>query len=49
MKFRKKDIQLSTNGMGIVFYSPETNRNIPEGYNFLNEEYLNPEDVAKHI
>lgn len=49
MKFRKKDIQLSIDGIGIVFYSPKTNRNIPEGYNFLNEEYLKPEDVARHI
>ncbi|MCC2819796.1 hypothetical protein MCJ35_03815 [Enterocloster sp. OA13] len=49
MKFREKDIQLTTDGMGIVFYSPKTNTDIPEGYDFLNEEYSNPEDVAKHI
>lgn len=49
MKFREKDIQLMTDGMGIVFYSPKTNKNIPEGYNFLDKEYSNPEDVAKHI
>ena len=35
-------------GMGIVFYSPKTNKNIPKGYNFLDEEYSNPENVAKH-
>lgn len=49
MKFGEKDIQLMTEGMGIVFYSPRTNKNIPEGYNFLEEEYSKPEDVAKHI
>lgn len=49
MKFREKDIPLITDGMGIVFYSPKTNKNIPKGCNFLNEEYAKPEDVAKHI
>lgn len=49
MKFKEKDIHLTIDGMGIVFYSPETNKNIPDGYNFLNEEYTKPEDVAKHI
>ena len=48
MKFKEKDIHLTIDGMGIVFYSPETNKNIPEGCNFL-EEYSTPEDVAKHI
>ncbi len=37
MKFQEKDILLSIDGMGIVFYSPETNKNIPEGCNFFPE------------
>lgn len=45
MKFGEKDIQLMTEGIGIVFYSPKTNKNIPEGYDFLEEEYSKPEDV----
>lgn len=49
MKFNEKDIQLMADGMGIVFYSPETNKNIPAGCNFFAEEYSKPEDVAKHI
>ena len=49
MKFKEKDINLDIDGMGIVFYSPETNKNIPLGYNFLNEEYIEPEDVARHV
>lgn len=49
MKFKEKDMHLIIDGMGIVFYSPETNRNIPEGCNFFEEEYSAPEDVAKHI
>ena len=36
-------------GRGIVFFSPETNKEIPEGMNFLDEEYSAPEDVARHI
>lgn len=49
MRFKKKDIQLMIDGMGIVFYSPKTNKNISEGCNFLDQEYSKPEDVAKHI
>ena len=49
MKFKEQDIRLMTDGMGIVFYSPETNRDVPEGCNFFEEEYSKPEDVARHI
>lgn len=49
MKLKEKDMHLSIDGMGIVFYSPETNRNIPKGCNFLKEEYTKPEDVAGHV
>jgi hypothetical protein len=49
MKFQEKDIDLMIDGLGIVFYSPETNKNIPEGYDFFGEEYEKPEDVIKHI
>ncbi|MFQ7183134.1 MAG: hypothetical protein ACLR7G_00640 [[Clostridium] symbiosum] len=37
MKFKEKDIHLRIDGIGIVSYSPETNRNIPEGCNFLKK------------
>ncbi len=49
MRFKEKDIHIMIDGMGIVFYSPETNKNIPEGCNFFEEEYSKPEDVARHI
>ena len=49
MMFKEKDIHLMIDGLGIVFYSPETNKNIPEGYDFFGEEYEKPEDVVKHI
>lgn len=49
MKFAEQNIHLMIDGMGIVFYSPKTNKNIPEGCDFFNEDYSKPEDVAKHI
>ena len=49
MIFQEKDIDLMIDGMGIVFYSPETNKDIPEGYDFFGKEYEKPEDVVKHI
>jgi len=49
MTFQEKDVHLMIDGMGIVFYSPETNKNIPEGYDFLGEEYEKAEDVVKHV
>ena len=49
MYFKEQDIELSIDGMGIVFYSPETTKDIPEGIDFLNKEYTKPEDVAAHI
>lgn len=30
MNFKDKDIKLRIDGMGIVFYSPKTNADIPE-------------------
>ena len=32
MNFVDKDITLETEGMGIVMYSPQTVKGIPEGY-----------------
>lgn len=49
MYFTEQDIALSIDGMGIVFYSPETTCDIPEGCDFLDTEYTNPADVAAHI
>lgn len=49
MYFEEKDIKLYTEGMGIVFYSPETIKDIPEGVDFFSNEYEKPEDVSRHI
>lgn len=45
----EKDMDLMIDGMGIVFFSPETNKAIPEGMDFFSAEYQRPEDVAAHI
>lgn len=45
----EQDMKLSTDGMGIVFFSPETVKEIPEGINFLQTEYQKPADVAEHL
>lgn len=49
MYFEERDVELCIEGMGIVFYSPATTKNIPEGIDFFNAEYSKPEDVAAHI
>lgn len=45
----EKDIYIETEGMGIVMYSPETVKGIPEGYDYLTKEYSKPEQVAGHL
>lgn len=49
MHFEEKNIELSIDGMGIVFYSPETTKDIPEGIDFFKKEFTNPDDVAEHL
>ena len=47
--FVEKDIYLDTEGMGIVMYSPKTVQGIPEGYDYLSNEYSDPGQVAGHL
>lgn len=49
MNFVEKDINLEIEGMGIVMYSPETVRGIPERYDYLSNEYSAPALVAEHL
>lgn len=49
MNFTEKDITLETEGMGIVMYSPKTVKGIPEGYDYLSNEYTIPSQVAEHL
>ena len=35
--------------MGIVFFSPKTTKDIPEGIDFFNQEYSAPADVSAHL
>lgn len=44
-----KDMMLSPDGLGIVFYSEGAVKNIPIGEDFLNKEYWETEKVAAHI
>lgn len=43
------DIPLYIEGMGIVFYSFDAVKNIREEEDFLEQEYYDPDKVAKHI
>ena len=45
----EKDMDLMLDGMGIVFFSPETTKDIEVGYDFFDAEYQEPEDVARHL
>jgi hypothetical protein len=43
------DIELPLDGMGIVFYSDGAVKDIKEGYNYFQNEYSEPKQVAEHI
>lgn len=45
----EKDINLEIEGMGIVMYSPKNMEEIPEGYDYLTNEYNRPQQVAEHL
>lgn len=47
--FIEKDININIDGLGIVMYSPKTVSYIKEGTDFLNDEFIKPEDVSKHV
>ena len=49
MYFEEKDIELCIDGMGIVFFSPKTTKDIPEEIDFFNQEYSAPADVSAHL
>lgn len=49
MSFIERDISIEIEGMGIVMYSPATVAGIPEGYDYLTNEYNLPSQVAEHV
>lgn len=49
MNLIDKDINIQIEGMGIVMYSPKTNEGIPQGYDYLSNEYSVPGQVAEHL
>ena len=44
-----KDMRLSIDGLGIVFYSAGAVKDIPIGEDFLEKEYWDPQKVTEHI
>lgn len=45
----KEQFQIIIEGLGIIFYSPQSVKHIEEGDNYLGEHYSKPEDVIRHI
>ena len=43
------EIVLETTGFGIILYSPTAVTHIPEGSNYLQEQFSQPEQVARHL
>ena len=43
------DIELPLDGMGIVFYSDGAVKDLKEGYDYFQNEYSEPKQVAEHI
>lgn len=44
-----KDIKLSLDGLGMVFYSEGAVQQIPIGEDYFKKEFLDPQKVAEHI
>ena len=44
-----QSISLCIDGPGIAFFSPGMTEGIPEGDNFLMGEFVQPEDIGRHV
>jgi hypothetical protein len=44
-----REIALDISGLGFILYSPPAVSHIPEGSNYLEEHFWQPEDVARHV
>lgn len=44
-----KNIRLSIDGLGIVFYSDGAVKDIPIGEDYLEKEFMDPQKVAAHV
>ncbi len=44
-----KEMRLQIDGMGIVLYSAKTMDSVEPGYDFLEQEFTEPQQVAEHI
>lgn len=47
--FKEKEIIMEIDGPGIAFYSPKTVSFIKKDYDFLNNDFMKPEDIANHV
>ena len=44
-----KEINLEIAGLGIIFHSPFATSHIKNGDDYLESNFMNPEDVARHV
>jgi hypothetical protein len=42
-------IHLPVSGLGIIAYSPFAMAHVPQGENYLESNFLEPEDIARHV
>ncbi len=44
-----REMPLTLSGLGIILYSPSAVTHIPEDANYLEEQFWDPADVARHV
>ena len=44
-----QEITISISGLGLILYSPPAVAHIPEGSDYLQDSFLEPADVARHV
>ncbi|MBO5094321.1 MAG: hypothetical protein J6C33_08185 [Lachnospiraceae bacterium] len=45
----EEQFQIEIDGLGIIFYSPQSAKHIKEGEDYLRQHYWKPEDVVRHV
>jgi hypothetical protein len=44
-----REIVVDISGLGFILYSPPAVRNIAEGSNYLDKQFWQPQEVARHV
>ncbi len=44
-----REIALDISGLGFILYSPPAVTHIPEGSDYLEKHFWQPDDVARHV